>query len=414
MRRAEPAPHRILQITISHPHGNPNSYNAARALADADWLCSFQRGVARDGFAGRAAGLGATARARLSNRKLEGVPDRRQRGHLMWEAVSRLGARMRPGGLTRDFNWYDVLYCGHDLQVSRQLERGIDAVYAYEDGALRTFAAAKKRGARAVYELPLGYYAGVARELARARRARPHLPLNVRAEPEWKRRRKDEELSLSDCVVVPCGWAEESLSDSPAAPRAVTRIPYGTPADEMEARAERPRGPFTVLFAGQVGLRKGVPLLLEAWRRLGLKDARLWLAGSKNLSDAYLSDYAGSFQYLGVLPRARLLERMRQADLFVFPSLAEGFGLVIGEAMAAGLPVLTTTNTGGPELVTDGAEGWCVPAHDVDALAARLEWAAREREELWRMGLRARARAERWTWADYRRRLVAELARHLG
>jgi glycosyltransferase involved in cell wall biosynthesis len=215
-------------------------------------------------------------------------------------------------------------------------------------------------------------------------------------------------------VVVPCRWAEESLPHDEATRRPVARVPYGTPADELEPRSERPRGPFTALFAGQVGLRKGVPLLLEAWRRLGLKDARLWLAGSMNLDDAYLSDYADCFEHLGVLPRAQLLERMRQADIFVFPSLAEGFGLVIGEAMAAGLPVLTTLNTGGPELITDGEEGWCVPAHDVDALAARLEWASQSRDELWEMGLRARKRAEAWTWAHYRSKLVNELTRHLS
>jgi glycosyltransferase involved in cell wall biosynthesis len=105
---------------------------------------------------------------------------------------------------------------------------------------------------------------------------------------------------------------------------------------------------------------------------------------------------------------------MKEADLFVFPSLAEGFGLVIGEAMSCGVPVLTTTNTGGPELITDGREGWCVPAHDAGALAERIEWAYSNRDELYEMGRRARSRAEQWTWADYRRKLARELSAHLG
>jgi alpha-maltose-1-phosphate synthase len=361
-----------------------------------------------------AARLNRALKERLPNRNFEGIPGARQRGHLMWEAISRFGAKLKPKGLTRELNWYDILFCGHDLQVSRQLGRGFSAVYAYEDGAMWTFAAARKRDARNVYELPLGYYSGVARELTRAQAERPALPLDVRVEPEWKRRRKERELSLADLVVVPCRWAEESLPHEETTRRPVVRIPYGTPANEIETRSERPQGPFTVLFAGQIGLRKGVPLLLEAWRRLGLKDARLWLAGSINLSDAYLSGYEDCFNYLGELPRAQLLERMRQADLFAFPSLAEGFGLVIGEAMAVGLPVLTTLNTGGPELINDGEDGWCVAAHDVEALAARIEWAAQRREELWEMGRRARLRAEAWTWTHYRKKLIAELTRHLG
>jgi glycosyltransferase involved in cell wall biosynthesis len=105
---------------------------------------------------------------------------------------------------------------------------------------------------------------------------------------------------------------------------------------------------------------------------------------------------------------------MAKVDLFVFPSLAEGFGLVIGEAMATGVPVLTTTNTGGPELIVDGQEGWCVPAHDVDSLAERIEWAYRNRDALYDMGLMARLKAEQWTWADYRRKLTEELSKNLN
>ncbi len=105
---------------------------------------------------------------------------------------------------------------------------------------------------------------------------------------------------------------------------------------------------------------------------------------------------------------------MRRADLLVFPSVAEGFGLVIGEAMASGIPVLTTTHTGGVELITDGRDGWLVPAHDSSALAERLEWAANHRHELFEMGQRARQRAEQWTWGHYRKALVKELSRHLN
>ncbi|HWS99662.1 MAG TPA: glycosyltransferase family 4 protein [Pyrinomonadaceae bacterium] len=405
-----------MKITISHPHGNPNSFHAARAFAEAHWLRSFQRGFAGNrALAAAARGLPGDALDRLGNRRLEGVPAARQRPHLLWEAAARLGTRLRPAGPTARVNWYDLLFCGHDLQVSKELEGDLDAVYAYEDGARRTFAAAKRGRAAAVYELPLGYYAGVAHELERARRERPGLSFGPHAEPDWKRRRKDAELELADVVVVPCAWAEASLSHSKAGARkAVVKIPYGTPADEVAVRGRPADAPFTILFAGQIGLRKGVPHLVEAWRRLKLKDARLWLAGSINLGEAYLAEGASSFEYLGRLPRVKLFEVMRRADLLVFPSLAEGFGLVIGEAMALGLPVLTTTNTGGTELITDGRDGLLVPAHDADALAARVEWAARNRDRLFEMGLRARERAEQWTWGHYRRALVGELSKHLN
>lgn len=405
-----------MKITISHPHGNPNSFHAARAFAEADWLRSFQRGFAGDRVLSRAArSLPGDASERLDNRRLEDVPAARQRRHLLWEAASRFGAKLKPGGPTSKVNWYDLLFCGHDLQVSKELDADLDAVYAYEDGARRTFDVAKRRETIAVYELPLGYYEGVAHELERARRERPGLGAVPKIEPEWKRRRKDAELELADIVVVPCAWARESLRHSKVgASKSTIKIPYGTPADEVSMRAHPADAPFTVLFAGQICLRKGVPHLIDAWKRLGLKNARLRIAGHMKQGDACLREASASLAYLGSLSRVKLFEEMRRADLFVFPSLAEGFGLVIGEAMALGLPVLTTTNTGGTELITDGRDGLLVPAHDTDALAERIEWAALHRDELFEMGRRARARAEQWTWGHYRRALVEELSKHLN
>jgi starch synthase len=354
------------------------------------------------------------SRERLLNRVFADVPRSSQCSHLYWEAISRMGRRLKPVGLTSRTNWYDVLFCGHDWQVSRQLEKELDAVYTYEDGARLTLEAARRSGIATVYELPLGYYLGVADEMERARKTAPNIEAQTKREPAWKRARKDAELDLADLVVVPCEWARESLSFSRRSlNKPILKIPYATPAADVPVRKERPRGPFTVLFAGQIGVRKGVPLLLEAWKRLALKDARLLLAGSMNLDEKYLGRYSG-FDYLGALPRVRLLEVMKEVDLFVFPSLAEGFGLVIGEAMAIGLPVLTTRNTGGPELITDGCEGWCVPAHDINALAERIEWAHRHRDAAYEMGIMARRRAEQWTWANYRSTLAEELSKHLG
>ena len=297
--------------------------------------------------------------------------------------------------------------------MSRELETNLDSVYAYEDGARWTFLAAKRKHAFAVYELPLGYFGGVAHEIEKARRARPDLPVDYQTEPEWKQQRKNEELSLADLIVIPCEWARSSLEFSKSTTTKVIKVPYGTPAGEVSARTDRPDGPFTVLFAGQVGMRKGVPLLLEAWKSLELKDARLLLAGSLAFEESYLKGYQ-NVDYLGPVPRVRLLEIMSSADLFVFPSLAEGFGLVIGEAMAVGVPVLTTTNTGGPELITNDREGWCVPPHDVDALAQRIEWGYRNREGLWEMGMAARRRAEQWTWGHYRKLLIDEMSPYLS
>jgi glycosyltransferase involved in cell wall biosynthesis len=129
------------------------------------------------------------------------------------------------------------------------------------------------------------------------------------------------------------------------------------------------------------------------------------------LADEFLAPYRGLFQHVPHVPRSELARHYREADLLAFPTLGDGFGLVIQEAMCCGTPVLTTRCGGGPECVDDGVEGWIAPERNVDALVERLRDAARSRDLLAQMGLAARRRAERWTWQEAGTLLVDGLRR---
>jgi glycosyltransferase involved in cell wall biosynthesis len=152
-----------------------------------------------------------------------------------------------------------------------------------------------------------------------------------------------------------------------------------------------------------------VPYLLEAWRRLAWKDAELWIAGQNKLSAELRTKY-------GVLSRVRFLGHVsnpvqvfQNADAFVFPSLAEGSALVTYEALACGLPVLTTPNAG--SIVRDGVEGFIVPIRDVDALANRLEQLRTDERLRKEMSKAARVRAEAYTWDRYGDTLVEAITK---
>ena len=407
-----------MRLIVSHPHGNPNSSHVAKAFYEQGWLASFHSGVNSDDSLARFLSvLSPNNKERLLNRDYKFIPKLNRHSHVFWETASRLGKRISPAGLTSKVSWYDVLFCGHDQRVANTLDRlpdTVNGVYAYEDGAKKTFVVARERSAVRIYELPAGFYAGVAHELQRATEGFIDSRVEFKEEPAWKRKRKDEELNLSDIVVVPSSWARESLRFSPIGDKKpVLVIPYGTPADDLQVRGRKPNGPFTVLFAGRIGMRKGIQYLLNAWESLHLRNARLQLAGSLGIGAKHFARYS-NLEYLGALPRVELIRRIQEADLLVLPSLAEGFGLVIGEAMALGVPVLASTNTGGPELINNGVEGWCVSPRDADALAERIEWGYHNRDKLYEMGRSARTRAEGWTWAHYRRTLIEQLSLHLA
>ncbi|MBK8030812.1 MAG: glycosyltransferase family 4 protein [Chloroflexi bacterium] len=130
---------------------------------------------------------------------------------------------------------------------------------------------------------------------------------------------------------------------------------------------------FRVLYAGTLSLQKGIGYLLSACADLKLPNFELILAGPLH-SEAkdLLSRYSGQFQYLGVVPRVRLSQTYAQASVLVLPSIQDGFGMVMAQAMACGVPVIATTNTGSRDLFTDGVEGFIVPIRDSQAIHEKI------------------------------------------
>src|SRR5205085_12590480 len=173
--------------------------------------------------------------------------------------------------------------------------------------------------------------------------------------------------------------------------------------------ARPPEGRFTVAAVGSHEFRKGTPYWLEAWRQAASPDADLHLIGPLRLGKPFVDRYAGQFRHTPHLPKRELAAHYAGADLLAFPTLGDGFGLVMQEAMCCGTPVVTTPCGGGPECITDGVDGWIVPPRDIDALVERLRDCAAQRGHLHDMGRAARARAERWTWRDAGQALMKAL-----
>jgi alpha-maltose-1-phosphate synthase len=310
---------------------------------------------------------------------------------------------------------YDSIFIAHDAAVARMpWSNDITAVYAYEDAALRTFQHASARAVGRAWDLPIPHYRTVERMWRRENQRWAGIALGgPLAAPEWKKRRKDEELGLANVISVASRHTQRSLEDADVrVPIIVT--PYGFPVFDFAPKETVNEGPFTVLAVGIQSVGKGTHYLLQAWKKARIKNARLRLVGPMRLAGSFLDDFAGLFEHVAYLPKPKLGDEYRAADVLAFPTLGDGFGLVIQEAMCCGTPVITTPASGGPECITDGVEGWLVPPADVDALVERLRDCAASRDEVFRVGKRARARAERWTWREAGDALVTALNQELG
>jgi glycosyltransferase involved in cell wall biosynthesis len=402
----------LRSVLVSHPHAAAVANATASTLERHHRLALYVSGVvaAPSTSSGRALALAATRRPVWRNRIVAGVAPERLRSLAGAELGARLVARIAAGLGRRSPSVYDVVFVTHDrATASIPWPRVVDTVYAYEDAALATFGRAARGSMRKILDVPAPYYRTLeARWRDEWRRFPDAMDSPPPIEPDWKRRRKDSELRAANLVMVASRHARSSLEGAPVGgPVAVA--PYGFPIELFPPKEQAPDGPFTVLSVGAQTARKGTHCLLMAWKRAGLAGARLKLIGPLRLGREFLGRHAGLFESIEHLPRTALAAEYRNSDLVVFPTLGDGFGLVIQEAMCSATPVVTTPSGGGPECITDGDDGWIIPAGDVDALVDKLRFCAANRDHVRRVGLSARARAERWTWREAGDALVKSL-----
>jgi glycosyltransferase involved in cell wall biosynthesis len=402
----------LTAVLVSHPHVAAVSAGLAGSLAAAGKLAGYFTGAAfaPDTLAGRVAGLLAAKRPLIANRIVADVPRRLLHGQTAVELSARVVARALGGAHPR-FALYNALFVTHDAAVARRpWPSNTTTIYAYEDGALHTFRRAARRDIARIWDLPLPHYRTIETVLRDEARRWPDAAVGPpHREPQWKQRRKDDELALATTISVASRFTKRSLEGvAPNIPIVIG--PYGFPIAEFVARPAPPDGKFRVLSVGTHDLRKGTPYLLEAWRRAAIPDAELHLVGPLRLQKSFVDRYAGLFQHWPHVPKRELGARYSAADLVAFPTLGDGFGLVIQEAMCCGAPVVTTPCGGGPECITDGVDGWITPPRDIDALVARFRACAADRDGTAAVGRAARARAERWTW----RQSVETMVRDLG
>lgn len=226
------------------------------------------------------------------------------------------------------------------------------------------------------------------------------LPTQV---PDWLIERCGQEALLADCILAPSDYVRQSLVANGVEPSRIVLVPYGAELERFQPCWKREDTIFRVLFVGQLSQRKGIKYLLEAFKQLCLPDVELVLVGGVVGSGKGLSRYRESFTHIGNVPHHEVHSYFQQADIFVYPSLDEGSALAIHEALASGLPVVTTPNSG--SVVRDGIEGYIVPIRDVEALKEKMLLFYENKELREEMGRRARKRAEGFSWTAYRRRL---------
>ena len=212
----------------------------------------------------------------------------------------------------------------------------------------------------------------------------------------------EQESKLADHILCASNFTRRSLELSGIAADKISVVPYGVHTEQFQYGRPSGEGPLNVLYVGQKVARKGLRMLLRVWQQLQPANARLVLAGGHVRDESVLQGFENLFTETPRIGNADLVRLFQQADVFVLPSLAEGFGHVYLEALACGVPIICTDNTGGADIIRHGESGWVIPAGDPVALADCLSWAFSHRRHLREMREAARAVAEQYSWSRFR------------
>jgi glycosyltransferase involved in cell wall biosynthesis len=233
--------------------------------------------------------------------------------------------------------------------------------------------------------------------------------------PEEDFQRLVRETSMPSHILAASSFTRSTLVENGIQESGVTVIPYGVDTARFQPAAVKPHradGKLNLLFVGRINQRKGLKYLLEALRMLNSESVHVTICGRVVDGLDLFKPFASQIDIRPSVSHAELVSAYQSADLFVFPSVAEGFGQVLLESLACGLPILSTTHTAAPDLIEHGVQGFVVEPRRPDLLAERIDWALTHRKELSEMARQARHCAEQFTWQRFRSGVVSAIQAH--
>ena len=343
----------------------------------------------------------------LRKRYYKHLDARQVRIHPLPAAVMQFALRLPQSSMSqyRWVLWYNQQF---DDWVASHLPEFGNLAFGYESSSLQTFRRAKELGIPCVLYQPVACAERAEEILEEERQCFPHLADTLRYNwfPPEELERRREERRVADAVICASSFTRDSLVEAGVEADRIYVEPYGVDQKVFSPSADKfPR--FSVIWASAYTQTKGIGYLLEALAKEPVPGIELVLAGNPIRTDAAsLYEDRVRVRRLGHISREELGQVMRRCHAHVFPTLIEGFGRNIIEAMASGLPVITTPNCAGPDLIEDGVTGFIVPIRDVDAICEKLAWIDDHPQEAIEMGKRARLRVSALTEPDYRRRFA--------
>lgn len=282
--------------------------------------------------------------------------------------------------------------------------------------SLLTIEAARRLDIATVLDYPMGHCAFERAITREEHRLRPEfagtLPLAYTG--EQRQTRLHAEIAAADRILVNSGFARRTFLEQGVSEERMLLVHHAVDLEMFRPDdGERPDdGCFRVLFAGRITQLKGISYLIDGFDRAAIPGSELRFVGKPfGSTEAWHSH--PRLHHQPAVPINELRAQYVSSDVYVLPSLFEGFPHTAIIAMACGLPCIVSEHTFGEDVITDGVNGFVVPIRDADAIGDRLITLHRDPDLRRRMGQAARRRAQEFTWDTFGAR-IADLVGDLG
>ncbi len=332
-----------------------------------------------------------------------GFPNNKVFSLSLAEVIQRAYFKL-PSFLKKFYNPQFLIAEIFDKSVEKSLKKidNFDIFVGFSSKSLHSLKKAKKLGKITIIERGSShilYQSKILREEYGRFNARYNGPLKKIIE------KSKQEYQLADYIAIPSSFVEKSFLEYGFPKEKLIKNPYGVDINEFR-QIPKQDNVFRVVFAGGMSIRKGVHYLLQAFAELNLPNSELLLVGSFNEEiRPFFKKYEGKFKWVDHKPQKELYKYYSQGSIFVMPSIEEGMAMVQLQAMACGLPLICTPNTGGEDLIEQGKQGFVVPIRDVEALKEKILYFYKNPDIAYEMGQNAKRKVqENYTWEKYGQR----------
>lgn len=402
-----------LKVVVAHP-GKQHSFQVATALEREGMLFKYITTV-YDKPGSLTNCMKSLLRGKDLNkaghRRCEYIPDEKVLQFCEFSGLILLLLMRIPHlfGFNHDFWWCYYLNAKFSKKVAKYIEKhNIDAVIMFDTTADNCFRILKKKNLKATKIMDESI---ATRMFMKNTFSRDYGVKELKKEyPEfWMSnimRSYEEETYNSDYFVVASEVVKKSLLYSDICEEKISIVPYGVNYKEFVKCKDKsfdPSKPLTLIYVGQISYRKGLHHLLNVVRKYDKTQLRVILAGDYKKNTPIYTKYKDldNVEFLGFVTRDKLAEEYSNADAFIFPTIGEGYGLVVLEALYCGVPVFSSDLAGGNDAIVDGYNGFVFEGGNDDAIKQQIEWMMNNRKELFNMRKNAVESSKNFSWEAY-------------